>query len=351
MIRSTLFSLSLVAALLFPGGANSQNLARLARPDANLMVGIRVADFASSPLAQQMWQEAISSKPEVAQMLSMLGGDPLTLIDEILISASVTDASKIDQADGLILVRGRFNETQLVDLLCQKGCETEMFGGLQLRKALGQDDGPNHFAMLETGELVLGSQAMVQGAIGRGGSGAAARFSGGMTDWVNRLGGHHIWVAASGPFPQAPSGDGGGEMMANWTSKVDGFGLGVNVSSDIDMSLDLRTTSEQDAQQFLDMVQGLIAMAKANDQKPEATEFLDKLSLSLDGRILAARMSISQADIERQLAERGGPDQTVSAPSTRPQPSPPPPAPKRRSGGIRIYGISEEPIEVPTQQP
>ena len=74
------------------------------------------------------------------------------------------------------------------------------------------------------------------------------------------------------------------------------------------MSLDLRTTSEQDAQQFLDMVQGLIAMAKANDQKPEATEFLDKLSLSLDGRILAARMSISQADIERQLVERAGSD-------------------------------------------
>ena len=91
--------------------------------------------------------------------------------------------------------------------------------------------------------------------------------------------------------------------MSNMASKVDGFGLGVNVSGDIEMSLELRTTTEQDAQQFHDMIQGFIAMAKASDQQPEAKEFLDKLRLSRDGRILAAQMSISQADIERQLAQ------------------------------------------------
>ena len=320
-----------------------------------MMVGIRMAEFASSPLAQRMWQEALSSQPGIEQIMSLAGPNPLNLIDEILITANITEASEIAKADALVLARGRFNEVQLVDLLCQKGCETEMYGGLRIREGLGRNDGPSHFAMLETGELVLGSQELVRGAIERRNSGAPASFSGGMTDWINRLGSHHIWVAASGPFPQAPSGD-GGQMMSNLTSKLDGFGLGVNVSSGIEMSLDLQTITEQDARQFHDMIQGFIAMAKANESQPEKKEFLDKLRLSLDGRVLAARMSISQADIEWQLAQRGQQDQTVTSGSSRAErgpasPPPPPPEPKRRSGGIHIYGLGDEPLEVPTQQP
>ena len=227
-----------------------------------------------------------------------------------------------------------------------------MYRGFQLRKALGQDEGPSHFVMLDTGELALGSRELVRGAIERRALGAPATFSGGMTDWINRLGRHHIWVAASGPFSQAPASgdDAGGQMMLNMASKVDGFGLGVNVSGDIEMSLELRTTTEQDAQQFHDMIQGFIAMAKASDQQPEAREFLDKLRLSRDGRILAAQMSISQADIERQLAQRGQQDQPAGSPRAQ-RPPPPPPTPKRRSGGIRIYGLGEKPLEVPTQRP
>ena len=328
------FLLALFAATLFPAGASGQGLARLAHSDANMMIGIRMADFASSPLAQRMWQEAMSSKPEIEQFLNLMGPNPLTLIDEILITASVTDASQMDKADALVLASGRFNEVQLVDLLCQKGCETEMYRGFQLRKALGQDDGPSHFVMFDTGELALGSRELVREAIERRALGAPATFSGGMTDWINRLGSHHIWVAASGPFSQAPAaGDAaGGQMMSNLASKVDGFGLGVNVSGDIEMSLELRTTTEQDAQQFHDMIQGFIAMDRANDQQPEAREFLDKLRLSRDGRILAAQMSISQADIERQLAQRGQQDQqTGSARAQRLPAAPPPPqAPLRR---------------------
>ena len=352
MSRRIFCLLSLFAATLFPCGANGQSLAHLAPSDANMMIGIRMADFASSSLAQRMWQEAMSSKPEIEQFLSLMGPNPLTLIDEILITASITDASQMDKADALVLVSGRFDETQLVDVLCQKGCETEMYRGFQLRKALGQDEGPSHFVMLDTGELALGSRELVRGAIERRALGAPATFSGGMTDWINRLGRRHIWVAASGPFSQAPASgdDAGGQMMSNMASKVDGFGLGVNVSGDIEMSLELRTTTEQDAQQFHDMIQGFIAMAKASDQQPEAKEFLDKLRLSRDGRILAAQMSISQADIERQLAQRGQQDQPAGSARAQRRPVPPPP-PKRRSGGIRIYGLGEKPLEVPTQRP
>ena len=205
MSRRIFCLLSLFAATLFPCGANGQSLAHLAPSDANMMIGIRMADFASSSLAQRMWQEAMSSKPEIEQFLSLMGPNPLTLIDEILITASITDASQMDKADALVLVSGRFDETQLVDVLCQKGCETEMYRGFQLRKALGQDEGPSHFVMLDTGELALGSRELVRGAIERRALGAPATFSGGMTDWINRLGRRHIWVAASGPFSQAPA--------------------------------------------------------------------------------------------------------------------------------------------------
>ena len=76
MTRSIFRLLPLLAATLFATPAAGQNLANLARPDANMMIGVRVADFASTPLAQRMWQETVSSKPEVTQFLSLLGPNP-----------------------------------------------------------------------------------------------------------------------------------------------------------------------------------------------------------------------------------------------------------------------------------
>ena len=53
MTRSIFRLLPLLAATLFATPAAGQNLANLARPDANMMIGVRVADFASTPLAQR----------------------------------------------------------------------------------------------------------------------------------------------------------------------------------------------------------------------------------------------------------------------------------------------------------
>ena len=357
MIRSTPTVLLVGALVLIAVAApvSAQRLVDLARPDVNVLAGVRVADFAASPLVMMFWDQARTQQPEFDQLLSVMGPNPLSMIDEVIIGGSV-DGTQTENPEGLLLARGRFEETLVVSALCPKGCETNLYEGFEIRRPLGDGD-DKHFVIMDGDRLALGNLEEIQGVIARRLSGASASFGAGMTDWIQRLGGHHIWIAAAGPFPQ-PAMDADNafaRMLGNFGSKIDGFGVGIDITHDIDMNVDLRATTQQDATQFYDLLNGFIAMAKANEQKPETLETLNNIQLTRDGNVLAASFRMTGEAIRRQMAERAASGGSGVAPAQRvpsaPQSSQPKvviqPAPKRRSGGIRIYGLGEDSVEVP----
>ncbi len=359
MIHSTslvLFVIAVVLASAAPPVA-AQSLVDLARPDVNVLAGVRVAEFASSPLVAMFWDRARAQQPEFDQLLSVMGPNPLSMIDEVVIGGSL-DGSRTENPEGLVLARGRFEETLVVSALCPKGCETNLYRGFEIRRPLG-DDEDKHFVIMDEERIAMGNLAEIQGVVARRLSGAPASFGVAMSDWIRRLGGHHIWIAAAGPFPQ-PAADADNpfaQMLSNFGSKIDGFGVGIDVTEDIHLNFDVRAATQADAQQFYDLLNGFIAMAKANGQQPETLETLNKIQLTHDGNVLAASLQVTGEEIRRQMAARaesGGsgvaPAQrlpSAAAPSSRPNVVVQP-APKRRSGGIRIFGLGEETVEVPT---
>ena len=317
-----LLVVALVAAMAVPPVA-AQGLVDLARPDVNVLARVRVADLASSPLAAMFWDRARAQQPEFDQLLSVMGPNPLEMIDEVVLGASM-DGSQAENPEGLLLASGRFDETLVVSALCPKGCETNLYEGFEIRRPLGDDD-DKHFVMMDGNRIALGSLEEIQGVVARRLSGRSSTFGPAMSDWIRRLGGHHIWIAAAGPFPQ-PTMDAEnpfGQMLGNLSSKIDGFGVGIDVTQDIDMTFDVRATTQQDAREFYDRLNGFIAMAKANEQTPETLETLNKIRLTHDGNVLAASFSVTGEEIRRQMAARAVTSGSGVAPAQRAPSSPP----------------------------
>jgi hypothetical protein len=152
-------------------------------------------------------------------------------------------------------------------------------------------------------------------------------------------------------------GEGNAMVPADAAAKIDGMGFGVRLGNDVDLALELLSFTDQDAKQLYDIANGFLALMRAGETTPETAQLLNSLHLRQDGPVLAASMRISEAQIRAQMEQRAagmgdsGVASAESVPSTGDYTPIPPPQPQpRRSGGIRIYGINEDPVEVPTQE-
>ena len=108
------------------------------------------------------------------------------------------------------------------------------------------------------------------------------------------------------------------------------------------------------------MANGLMALMKAGDTDADTKALLDSLQLTQRGSSLSASLQIPEALIDKQLAQStlaqagtsaapkaSRPSVALAGPST-PRVSTRAPRRPRREGGIRIYGLKNDPIEVPT---
>ena len=106
-------------------------------------------------------------------------------------------------------------------------------------------------------------------------------FNPSLQNGVQRLSQHHIWLTANGPFGDSLGGDmvAGGVMLPGATDKLNGLGLGITVGRDIDFAIQLESHSPQDAKQLYDMMNGLLALAKASDTDADTKALLNSLRL------------------------------------------------------------------------
>ena len=342
-------------------------LLNLARPDVNFLVGINVSQIASSPRVARALAEARQSKPEVEQLFQMLGPDPFRNLEEIVVSARIDPSGQNSEPENLLVaVRGSFGSDTFMNLICTNGCEPEEYREREILRFQAKNTGEaGYVTFLDARYAAFGKLEDVRGAIDRSAMETESVFSASLQSSVQNLSQHHIWLAANGPFGDSLGDAAAGGMVPPGTAqKINGLGLGISVGRDIDLAIELDSHSPEDAKQIYDMVNGLLALMKAGDSADADTKaLLDSLQLTQSGASLSASLSIPEALIEKQMAQnsalaQGGasPAPTGTAPavalaspsaprvssgrSTRP----------RRSGGIRIYGLKDEPVEFPTQQ-
>jgi hypothetical protein len=352
----------LALALALPLAGADPELMRLTRPDANFLLGVRVSDVAASPLVRTLLDEALASKPEWAGALAM-GPNPLAGFDEVLIAANVDTASPQEPKDALVLLRGALDVERLEKVFCSSACDHEQYRGLDMIKLERKDaDTPGYLALLNAHYAVLGERPAVLGAIDRHRKGTPASLSPAMQGWIDRLGRYHLWVAARGPF-NAPSTaePGPAAMAAGAASKMEGFGLGLLLESDVSLAVELESVSDADAKQLYEMVQGLLALGRMSRQQeqaqaePGAFDLLENLKLTNAGRLVSASLTIPQRELTKQLRAKletkSEPDQPAVEAELRPehpQAAAARPAARRRpSNSIRVYGIQPRAVEYP----
>ncbi len=358
-VTQRICSVLLFLTALLPLRAADPALLNLARPDSNLVMGIDVAGFVSSPLIQEAMATAGSTSGGFQDVMALLGPNPFQNLQEIVISAKVDDFEKGPRPGNfLITARGSFGDTGFTDHLCSNGCETVNYRDRQLLKfspKSGEED--VYFAALDTQYAAMGNQEAVRQAVDRRAAQSQSMFDATIQNSITRLSPYHFWLATRGPFQQALADSGNGMLPPGAASKVDGLGFGVRLGRDVDVALELLSFTDQDAKQLYDIANGFLALMRAGETTPETAQLLNSLNLRQDGPVLAASLRISEAQIRYQMAQReagmggGGVASAEPAPATSEYTTSPAVQPQpRRSGGIRIYGINEEPVEVPTQE-
>jgi hypothetical protein len=348
--------LAALAAALFlasPLAAVDPALVNLSRPDVNFVMGVEVSRIASSPLLAAAMEEAQQTQPGWDSFFGLLAPQPLRYLDEVIIAAKLDPGADSKKPEHLlIMARGDFAGSGFSDLVCSQGCATDTYRDFQvLRLTPKPGDDPMNFTFLDSQYAVMGSPQEVQGAIDRRVTEANSVFSDAIQEGIERLGSHDIWFVAKGVFQDAANeaGESGPGMMAEQVaSKMDGIGLGITLGKDVQFALELRSHTPEQAKQVFDMANGLLAMMKAGDGPPESKQMIERLKLRQEGPLLAVSLRIPEAEVRAHLREKAAKHReqlaaeasAPAAPATRP----------RREGGIRIYGLKDEPVEVPAHK-
>jgi hypothetical protein len=364
-MRPAILAAALFAASSFtiPLRAVDPGLMDLVGPDANFVLGIRVAAIADSPLIQEALTKAQQTSPDFGGMMGALGPNPLEGLEEVLLLGRM-DGGKDVAADGLLIARGDFSGGRILDALCAQGCKREAYAGFTLHHAEHEGE-QGTFVKLDDNYAVAGKADSVKALLRRRSDGRKPALSAALTGWARDLSKHHLWLAAKGPF-EAPSSDAGGPPIGQMTENIESVGLGVTLADDVLIGLSVESDTEQHADELFGLTQGLLMMFSASQSEGDggpnpAAGLLDKLQLRREARRVIADLRVPREQIESSIRSGFEPsgDETpraestaagaAAASATSPAQAPAPAAKPRSKGPIRIYGLGDEPIEVSSE--
>ena len=366
------FPLILLASLLLaaPAAAVDPALLDLAPPDANFVIGIRVTDIVRSPLVSGMIDDAKAGSPEIGMLFGGPdGGGAIEGLEEILIVGRAEPEGDADaEDDSLALLRGDFTSPLWTDFICSEGCETSEYQGFEIRSGHATDK-PADFVALDARYAAVGAPARVREAIDRRQRGERSAFAAAVSQWSEGLGRRPLWLAATGPFDVPQESMGG--MAIPGMDQIEGLGLGLDLGQDLDVVLELRTRDETAARELYDSLQGLLALFALTAQseagedgeganpQAEIAGLLESLNLRQEARVLHASLRIPASEVEKRFAEGlvtfdeaagdgaedGG---SISVFGSEQGTTVEPSSQGSREGVIRIYGLEQEAVEVPS---
>lgn len=340
---SFLIALLLSAAAPRWASAADPVLFDLADPTSNFVIGMDVQALAASPLAQEALLKAQTENASWGQAMAALGPNPLSRIHEVLIAGDVQTAR--ENSNGLLLIKGDFGSDDWMTFACQAGCTSENYRGF-LVKGLQSADKPSAFVRLDPSYVALGSPDQVRGAVDRKTSGGGSSLAGQVQSWTSNVGRHHLWIAAKGPFDMPNAGDSGVDMMGmSSMANLDAFGMGLTLSDDVEVGIEMRSLSAAESQSLHQTLQGLLLMMSMSAQKdPDMAALLQGLTIGQSAQTVNASLRVPGYLLKRMAEKRAQRAANDTAPAWQMQPATRPSQP--RQGIIRIEGLDGGPVVV-----
>ena len=266
-----------------------------------------VREVMNSEFRQKMLS-VIPSGEERDEFMKQTGIDIEHDIDTVLAASPMGEPDK----NGIVLVRGRFNEGQIEGLIRQHGGTTEQYQGVRLvlapaeamhtdgmpRDVVNSDAPTFALAFLETGLLAVGSQTAVKAAIDAKASGNNALKNDDLMGYINEIqSGQSAW--AVGRFDAiANSPDMPAEIKQHLPA-VQWFSVSTRINGGISGSLRADTADDVAAENLRDVVRGGLAMGRLfSGEDVRMKLLLDSLQMSGTGKTVALSFTVSPEMVE-----------------------------------------------------
>lgn len=341
---SVLAALLLLAAAPQAAPAADPVLLDLADPASNFVIGIDVKALAASPLAQDALVKAQTESSTWGQAMGALGPNPLSRIHEVIITGDERAAR--DQKKGLLVVRGDFGTDDWMSVACGGACEKQAYQGHSLYLP-PNSEGPGAFVRLDSNYVAWGTPDQVRGVIDRKTSGTGSSLAERIQGWSSNAGRHHVWVAAKGPF-ETPKAAGANLMGMSSIANLDAFGMGLTLSEDLEVGIEMRSLSAAESQTLHQTLQGLLLMMSMSAQQdPDTAALLQGLTIGQSAQTVNASLRVPSSLIKRIAEKRTRQATSGAAAAWQMQPAPRPLQP--RQGVIRIEGLEDGPVVVESE--
>lgn len=320
LLRKLLFSLVLVAA---PSQAADPSLWQLIAPDAAVLIGINVGRIKSSTIGRSIVPQMQPTDEALKKMVELTGFDPLRDLEEVLIAVPPGK----NQGRGLVLLRGSFEASRLLELAKLGDARLTAFQGIQIATIQQQD--PFALACLSNTLALAGDPESVRAAIARRSS--PSRLNPALQAKASQLSAtYDFWLAAltpvadlAGEVPDPKLSGMAGEMLKSIKQASGGIKLGTK----LEVSLELETRSDKDALALRDVLKFVAGMA-LTQAKPMPANALDSLKLTAEGPTVKLQLEIPEQQLAQMIQAQ---KQAKAAPKPKPAP-----------GDIVIHSTSPE---------
>ena len=193
---------------------------------------------------------------------------------------------------GLVVARGRFNETQLEALAREHGGQVEQYKGKRLVHSPADRGHQMTLAFLEAGLVAIGTKATVERAIDAQMSSHSITSNSEMMDLVAEIGNNsNAW--AVGRFDAIASQANLPAEVASRMPPVKWFSASGHVNGGISGTLRAEALDDQSAELLRRQVSGALAFGEmVGKSDPKAAALLSSLQLSGTGKTVALSFSV-----------------------------------------------------------
>ncbi len=296
------------AAFVLPAAAVDPTLLNLIGPDAAIVTGVDFDRVKESPLGQYALRQMNLSEEQMGKMANQLGFDPRRDLREVL-AVMPTAASTAKQ--GLVLVRGSFDQSRLAGLAGLAGWPMSIHNGVTIFSPKGGHDA---WAAIVPGGLAMGDEATLKAALDR--ASKNPRPDAALSARIQSAGAlHDAWVLTTvspGQFAprlkgqQAPGPAQGAQMDAllkgELVQGIETVALGVKFGANVVLSGEAQMRSGKDADALGEVMKFLVGMAAS--AQGSGLSFLNSLQTTADGRVLKFSLSAPQTEFEKLMEQR-----------------------------------------------
>jgi hypothetical protein len=209
-------------------------------------------------------------------------------IDYVVAAAAGMDGSR----GGLVVARGRFNETQLETLAREHGGQVEDYRGKRLITSPAHEQQQVSLAFLEAGLVAIGTKGTVQRAIDAQMSSHSITSNSEMMDLVAEIANNsNAW--AVGRFDSIAQQANLPAEVASKMPPIKWFAASGHVNGGLSGTLRAEATDDQAAENLRKIVSGALAFGEmAAKSDPKTAALINSLQLSGSGRTVALSFTI-----------------------------------------------------------